>query len=169
MTYDRWDTVNVEVDDGVAWVELNRPDKRNAMNPALNASMIEVLEAVDADEDARVMVLTGAGESFSAGMDLKEYFREVDEAPDHVQRKVRRDANLWQWRMLRSYPKPTIAMVNGWCFGGAFTPARGLRPRDRLGRRHLRPLRDQLGHPAGQRGRTGRSPRRSGRATRSST
>jgi feruloyl-CoA hydratase/lyase len=122
MTYDRWDTVNVEVDDGVAWVELNRPDKRNAMNPALNASMVEVLEAVDADDDARVMVLTGAGESFSAGMDLKEYFREVDEAPDHVQRKVRRDANLWQWRMLRSFPKPTIAMVNGWCFGGAFTP-----------------------------------------------
>ena len=122
MTYDRWETVNVEVDDGIAWVELNRPDKRNAMNPALNASMVEVLESVDADDDARVMVLTGAGESFSAGMDLKEYFREVDEAPDHVQRKVRRDAALWQWRMLRSFPKPTIAMVNGWCFGGAFTP-----------------------------------------------
>ena len=32
MTYDRWDSVNVEVDDGIAWVELNRPDKRNAMN-----------------------------------------------------------------------------------------------------------------------------------------
>ena len=122
MTYDRWDTVNVEVDDGIAWVELSRPDKRNAMNPALNAAMVEVLESVDADDDARVMVLTGAGESFSAGMDLKEYFREVDEAPDHVQRKVRRDAALWQWRMLRSFPKPTIAMVNGWCFGGAFTP-----------------------------------------------
>ena len=84
--------------------------------------MVEVLDAVDADEDARVMVLTGAGESFSAGMDLKEYFREVDEAPEHVQRKVRRDANLWQWRMLRLFPKPTIAMVNGWCFGGAFCP-----------------------------------------------
>ena len=36
--------------------------------------------------------------------------------------KVRRDAALWQWRMLRTYAKPTIAMVNGWCFGGAFTP-----------------------------------------------
>jgi feruloyl-CoA hydratase/lyase len=55
-------------------------------------------------------------------MDLKEYFREVDEAPEHVQRKVRRDAALWQWRLLRSFAKPTIAMVNGWCFGGAFTP-----------------------------------------------
>ncbi len=123
MTYDgRWENVNVELDDGIAWVELNRPDKRNAMNPRLNAEMVQVLEAIDADDDARVLVLTGAGEAWSAGMDLKEYFREVDEAPEHVQRKVRRDAALWQWRMLRSYPKPTIAMVNGWCFGGAFTP-----------------------------------------------
>ena len=69
-----------------------------------------------------MLVLTGAGEAFSAGMDLKEYFREVDAAPEHVQRKVRRDAALWQWRLLRTYAKPTIAMVNGWCFGGAFTP-----------------------------------------------
>jgi feruloyl-CoA hydratase/lyase len=123
MSYDgRWETVNVEVDDGVAWVELNRPDKRNAMNPRLNAEMVEALEALDADDEAVVLVLTGAGEAWSAGMDLKEYFREVDEAPEHVQRKVRRDAALWQWRLLRSFAKPTIAMVNGWCFGGAFTP-----------------------------------------------
>jgi trans-feruloyl-CoA hydratase/vanillin synthase len=69
-----------------------------------------------------VFVLTGAGESFAAGMDLKEYFRETDNAPDTVLLKVRRDAEEWQWRRLRDYPKPTIAMVNGWCFGGAFTP-----------------------------------------------
>ena len=123
MSYaDRWETVNVEVDDGIAWVELNRPDKRNAMNPRLNSEMVEVLEAIDADDEVVVLVLTGAGEAWSAGMDLKEYFREVDEGPEHVQRKVRRDAALWQWRLLRSFAKPTIAMVNGWCFGGAFTP-----------------------------------------------
>jgi trans-feruloyl-CoA hydratase/vanillin synthase len=84
--------------------------------------MIDVLQTLDAEDGCGVLVLTGAGESFSAGMDLKEYFREVDRAPEHVQRKVRRDAALWQWRLLRTYPKPTIAMVNGWCFGGAFTP-----------------------------------------------
>ena len=39
-----------------------------------------------------------------------------------MQRRVRRDAAFWQWRLLRGYAKPTIAMVNGWCFGGAFTP-----------------------------------------------
>ena len=39
-----------------------------------------------------------------------------------MQRRVRRDSAEWQWRLLRTYAKPTIAMVNGWCFGGAFTP-----------------------------------------------
>jgi trans-feruloyl-CoA hydratase/vanillin synthase len=117
-----WQTVRVELDGGIAWVELNRPDKRNAMNPTLNTEMVEVLLALDADDACGVLVLTGAGDSFSAGMDLKEYFREVDDQPEHVQRRVRRDANLWQWRLLRTYAKPTIAMVNGWCFGGAFTP-----------------------------------------------
>jgi feruloyl-CoA hydratase/lyase len=117
-----WECVDVQITDGVAWVTLNRPEKRNAMNPVLNAEMREVLEAIDAEPDAAVLVLTGAGEAFSAGMDLNEYFREVDAAPDHVQRRVRRDSMGWQWRTLRTYPKPTIAMVNGWCFGGAFTP-----------------------------------------------
>jgi trans-feruloyl-CoA hydratase/vanillin synthase len=117
-----WETVLVERDAGIAWVTLNRPEKRNAMNPVLNREMVEVLLALDEEEESRVVVLTGAGDSFSAGMDLKEYFREVDEQPEHVQRRVRRDANHWQWRLLRTYAKPTIAMVNGWCFGGAFTP-----------------------------------------------
>jgi trans-feruloyl-CoA hydratase/vanillin synthase len=112
----------VSTEDGIAWIELNRPDKRNAMSPRLNAEMVEVLETLDADDGVGVVVLTGAGDSFSAGMDLKEYFREVDAAPEHVQRKVRREAARWQWRLLRTYAKPTIAMVNGWCFGGAFVP-----------------------------------------------
>jgi feruloyl-CoA hydratase/lyase len=122
MSVAGWETVRVTHDEGIAWVELNRPEKRNAMSPQLNAEMIDVLQTLDADDSCGVVVLTGAGESFSAGMDLKEYFREVDRAPEHVQRRVRRDAALWQWRLLRNFAKPTIAMVNGWCFGGAFTP-----------------------------------------------
>jgi trans-feruloyl-CoA hydratase/vanillin synthase len=126
MDYEgRWETVRASVTDGIAWVELNRPQKRNAMNPTLNREMIDVLETLDADDDAGVLVLSGVGDAFSAGMDLKEYFREVDGAPAHVQRRVRRDNGDWQIRMLRSYAKPTIAMVNGWCFGGAFIPLIG--------------------------------------------
>lgn len=116
------DTVLVEFEDGIAWVILNRPDKRNAMSPALNKEMRATVEALATDERCGVLVITGAGESFAAGMDLKEYFRETDGGPDTVLLQVRRDAEEWQWRRLRDYPKPTIAMVNGWCFGGAFTP-----------------------------------------------
>ncbi len=118
----RWKTVKVDSADGIAWVTLNRPEKRNAMNPTLNREMGEVLDALELDASVGVLVLTGAGESFTAGMDLKEYFREVDGQPDAVQERVRRDASTWQWKMLRLYGKPTIAMVNGWCFGGGFTP-----------------------------------------------
>ena len=119
---DRWKTVLVEVSGRIAWVTLNRPEKRNAMSPTLNREMAEALDALEVDTDAAVVVLTGAGESWSAGMDLKEYFREVDGAGDILQERVRRDASHWQWKVLRMYSKPTLAMVNGWCFGGAFSP-----------------------------------------------
>ncbi len=118
----RRQAVQVEVAAGIAWVTLNRPEKRNAMNPTMNREMAEVLETLELDSAAQVLVITGAGESWSAGMDLKEYFREIDQAPESVQEKVRREASRWQWKLLRMYPKPTIAMVNGWCFGGAFSP-----------------------------------------------
>jgi feruloyl-CoA hydratase/lyase len=118
----RWSTVRVKIDEGIAWIILNRPDKRNAMSPTLNREMCDVLETLELDDEAKILVLTGAGESWTAGMDLKEYFRDVDQEPDHGQRQVRRDSNYWQWRLLRMFPKPTIAMVNGWCFGGGFSP-----------------------------------------------
>jgi trans-feruloyl-CoA hydratase/vanillin synthase len=118
----RWETVKAEVEDGVAWLYFNRPDKRNAMSPTLNKEMRDALELLELDGDAKVVVLTGEGAAWTAGMDLKEYFREVDGSPDVVQERVRRDASDWQWRLLRFYSKPTIAMVNGWCFGGAFSP-----------------------------------------------
>jgi trans-feruloyl-CoA hydratase/vanillin synthase len=118
----RWSTVKVDVAGGIAWVTLNRPEKRNAMSPTLNREMIDVLETLELDPEAEVLVLTGAGDSWTAGMDLKEYFRENDGKPEIFQEKLRRDCSQWQWKLLRMYSKPTIAMVNGWCFGGAFSP-----------------------------------------------
>jgi len=123
MAYEgRWKTVKVEVEGGIAWVTFNRPEKRNAMSPTLNAEMVDVLETLELDREAQVLVLTGAGDAWTAGMDLKEYFREVDAGPEILQEKIRRDASRWQWQLLRMYAKPTIAMVNGWCFGGGFSP-----------------------------------------------
>ncbi|WP_312549584.1 p-hydroxycinnamoyl CoA hydratase/lyase [Massilia sp.] len=118
----RWQTVKVDVANGIGWITLNRPEKRNAMSPTLNREMIDVLETLELDDEAQVIVLTGAGEAWTAGMDLKEYFRETDGKPEITQERIRRDCSQWQWKLLRMYSKATIAMVNGWCFGGAFSP-----------------------------------------------
>jgi len=114
--------VLVEFEDRIAWVYLNRPEKRNAMSPALCSEMVNVLDALETDSRCGVLVLTGKGEAFSAGMDLKEYFRETDGGPHVDKMRAYRTAGMFHWRMLMQYYKPTIAMVNGWCFGGAFTP-----------------------------------------------
>ncbi|HZY50282.1 MAG TPA: p-hydroxycinnamoyl CoA hydratase/lyase [Devosia sp.] len=115
------DVVLVSTDRRVATVTFNRPAKRNAMNPALNARMLEVLDSLEADDEVGVVVLTGTGESWSAGMDLKEYFRDNDGKPRAATLRARRQSGSW-WQRLMFFEKPTIAMVNGWCFGGAFTP-----------------------------------------------
>jgi trans-feruloyl-CoA hydratase/vanillin synthase len=115
-------TVRVEFDGGVAWVIMNRPEKRNAMSPQLNEEMLATLDALEVDPRCRILVLTGAGDSFSSGMDLKEFFRAIDGKP-HVERmRASRTSATWHWRRLLHYYKPTIAMVNGWCFGGGFVP-----------------------------------------------
>ncbi|MBN8648876.1 MAG: enoyl-CoA hydratase/isomerase family protein, partial [Caulobacterales bacterium] len=69
------DTVSYEISNGVAWVKFNRPQKRNCMSPKLNRRMLEVLDALEYNDEVGVLVLTGEGTSWTAGMDLKEYFR----------------------------------------------------------------------------------------------
>ena len=113
--------VKVDFESGVAWVTLNRPEKRNCMNPTLNRVMHDVLDDLEADDRCGVLVLTGEGSSFSAGMDLKEYFRETEAQGHMAIRRAQRASYGW-FRRLRWFEKPTIAMVNGWCFGGAFAP-----------------------------------------------
>nr|WP_315590424.1 p-hydroxycinnamoyl CoA hydratase/lyase [Sphingomonas psychrotolerans] len=115
-------TVLVEFDEGIAWVHLNRPEKRNAMSIELAREMNQVLDALELDDRCGVIVLTGKGEAFSAGMDLQGFFRASDAVSDVERHRAYRETRAWQWRTLMHYAKPTIAMVNGWCFGGAFTP-----------------------------------------------
>ena len=114
-------TVKVEKEDGITWCILNRPEKRNAMNPQLHYDMLEALTELEVDKETQVLVLTGAGPSWCAGQDLREYFRGTDNNPLE-RRKASWASQEWRWRKLFYYPKPTIAMVNGFCFGGAFTP-----------------------------------------------
>ena len=115
------ETVAFDVENGIAWVRFNRPEKRNCMNPALNRRMMEVLDGLEYRDDVGVLVLSGEGSAWSAGMDLKEYFRETEAKGLGAVRKAQSEAYGW-WRRLRWYRKPTIAMVNGWCFGGGYGP-----------------------------------------------
>ncbi|KUR77165.1 p-hydroxycinnamoyl CoA hydratase/lyase [Novosphingobium sp. FSW06-99] len=115
------DTVAFSVENRIAWVKFNRPEKRNCMSPKLNRRMKQVIEDLEFRDDVGVLVLTGEGEAWSAGMDLREYFRETEAQGLGAVRKAQREAYSW-WDRLRWYEKPTIAMINGWCFGGGYGP-----------------------------------------------
>jgi trans-feruloyl-CoA hydratase/vanillin synthase len=113
-----YQTLLVDRDEGVTTITLNRPEKRNALSPQLHREMHDLLTRVEGDDDTRVVVLTGAGPSFSAGQDLKEFFNDLA-GDESERRRVSRLAAEWRERLLRMCPKPTIAMVTGYCFGGA--------------------------------------------------
>jgi len=119
-----YETLLVEVSERVATLTLNRPAKRNAMSPTLHLEMADALERIRYDDEARVLVITGSGKAFCAGMDLKQFFTELSDKPGEYDR-VYRVATEWRGRTLRYFPKPTIAMINGFCFGGAFSIVEG--------------------------------------------
>lgn len=111
--------VSVDKHNGIAWVSLNRPHKKNAMSPQLHEEMDGTLADLEHDDGVGAVVILGAGGNFSAGQDLKEFFRALENDP--VGRKrAQETANRWRWDRLYMYGKPTISMVEGYCAGGAF-------------------------------------------------
>ena len=114
-----YDTLLVRTENGIGIITFNRPEKRNAMNPRLHAEMNLALDELIEDDAVRVLILTGSGDSFSPGNDLKEFFAEQMERPMQFRRASLKFA---EWReKLRTCPKPTIAAVNGWCLGGGLS------------------------------------------------
>ena len=79
---------------------MNRPEKPNAMNSQMHYEMDRALPDIEADPEVRAVVLTGAGEAYCAGQDLKEYFRGLDDNPVERRRAVRR-ANVGATGVLR--------------------------------------------------------------------
>ena len=107
------DSVLFKVADGVAWVTINRPEARNAINQAVSEGLSEAWDRVESDDDIAVAVLTGAGEvAFSAGADLKEMAARAErELPSH----------LLGGRLANGeVSKPVIAAVNGVAYAGGF-------------------------------------------------
>ena len=115
-----YQTLLIDIADKVAKLTLNRPDKKNAINPQLINDMVQALDDLRYNDEVAVLVVTGAGNAFCAGMDLKEYFHDLKTKNPAEFDRVNRKLIDWRGRLMRHYPKPTIAMVNGYCFGGAF-------------------------------------------------
>lgn len=114
----KYRTVKVEKENGVSTVILNRPEKKNCMSPELHQEMDEILTKLKEDKETQVLIITGAGDSFCGGMDLEKCFLEAWDNPEEYERIS--DVSISWLEKLRLFPKPTIASVNGWCFGGGF-------------------------------------------------
>ncbi|ACU37971.1 p-hydroxycinnamoyl CoA hydratase/lyase [Actinosynnema pretiosum subsp. pretiosum] len=112
------ETVNVEIDGPRATIYLNRPDKKNAMNPQMHGDMNRALDAIEEAGTVKAVVVTGNGDSFSSGMDLEECFLRPFDDPQLFHR-TNLVALTW-FKRLKAFPAVTIAKVNGFAFGGGF-------------------------------------------------
>ncbi len=120
-----YQTLLVTKDNGITTVAFNRPEKRNAMSPQLHGEMFDLLTELRYDRETRVVVLTGAGDNFCAGQDLKQYSLDMENQPEQVRDEVREKVRRWRNEMLRTLPQPVIARITGWCLGGALTVTAG--------------------------------------------
>jgi len=110
--------VTCAVEDGIATLVLNRPEKLNAISYALADRLLALLDALETDAAVRVVILTGAGaRAFSAGADIREFSASVKQGTDAALRDFVRRGQALTAR-LEAYPKPVIAAVNGIAFGG---------------------------------------------------
>jgi enoyl-CoA hydratase len=107
------ETVRVEREDAVALITIDRPEKRNALNGAVRSELLQVLDDLRGDEGIRVLVITGAGEkAFVAGADIGEFA----ERTPLEQRAVMVGRRIFE--EIAAFPKPVIAMINGFALGG---------------------------------------------------
>lgn len=113
-----FETILVDTEDQVTTITINRPEQRNAMSPQLHFDMRDALSELRNDPETRVLVLTGKGSAFSAGQDLKQFFYKGWQDAN-LQAAAGDASSQWRDKLLRFFPKPTIAMINGHCYGGA--------------------------------------------------
>ena len=107
------ETILVEREGRVAILTINRPDKMNALNDQVRNDMLEILGQIETDAAVGVVVITGAGEkAFIAGADIGEFAGRTPFDQRHAMRSPR------IFDVMAGFPKPVIAMINGFCLGG---------------------------------------------------
>lgn len=108
-----YETITIEKREKVAILTINRPDKLNALSSKVHIEGVAALDELRKDDSVRVLVITGAGEkSFIAGADISEF----EGKTPVTQRATFQEKTLFN--SIDAFPKPVIAMVNGFCLGG---------------------------------------------------
>ncbi len=111
-----WELVQYDVQERVAYITMNRPDKRNALNPQMVRELSEAFSRAENDRKVRVVVLTGAGPAFSAGADLA-YLQQLQNAS--YEENLADSLRLMElFKLIYTLNKPVIAMVNGHAIAG---------------------------------------------------
>jgi len=118
--YEGYEDAIIEKVDGVVVFTLNRPDKLNALSPGLREGLKRILEDVNDDDDAKVLVITGAGRGFCAGADM--IGKSHSDAPPPGRQDIEESRFGWIGRF-RTMRKPVIGAINGVAAGGGFSLA----------------------------------------------
>lgn len=121
MTRHDYEGLQLTIDDGAATIQIVRPEKRNAMSPALHEGMHRVLDAIEADGHVKVAVMTGVDDIFCGGMDLEKYFLEAFDDPARFRANMA--ASHGWMRRWKAFPAVTLASINGICIGGGMLMA----------------------------------------------
>ena len=113
-----YQNILLETNDRISILTINRPDKRNALNQATRDEMRDALNSLERSPESRVLVITGAGDkAFIAGADINEF--------EGRTALIQHDAmkGLRVFDAIEEFPKPVIAMINGFCLGGGLETA----------------------------------------------
>lgn len=117
-----YEHIRVETSEGIATITLDRPDKLNAYIPEMGDEVVAAFRAARDDDDVRVVILTGAGRGFCAGVDLEALRASTSAPADGGGRKLGEEDFLRKLPLeLLEYPKPVIAAINGHAIGVGVT------------------------------------------------
>src|SRR6516225_1998116 len=113
-----YQNILVETSNRISFLTINRPDKRNALNQATRDEMTHALESLTRSAESRVLIITGSGDkAFIAGADINEFEGQTAV----TQRAAMKGLRIFS--AIEEFPKPVIAMINGFCLGGGLETA----------------------------------------------
>src|SRR5207249_6445481 len=122
MTDQKLILTNINDDEGIAWLTINRPEKKNALSIALLSELVGLLRSIADNDKIRCIVTRGAGDSYSSGRDL--YDMRTNQT--HRRCSCGGDGGVAEIvGIMRKLPQVTVAAVKGWCLGGGLAMING--------------------------------------------